>query len=177
MLIQITYVLNGVTKTETVDALKLADTKLALPSNVPIAGRNRQNMGQASLGYVQDCIAAAIAHPEVPSGSIDVPLLESKLATIMEMDDVLAVLEPLYTETLNCRRLHGQDIMNACNEIKRSFEYNANNKAEYKATADKLKQRYARARKEETQAAKEAKAAKAAAEKAAKEVQNGVPVA
>ena len=164
MLIQITYVLDTETKEKAVTELKLVNKTLSLPSNLPIGGRKRQSMGQASTGYVQDCLAAAKASPELFGSSIDISLLENKLATVQEMDDVLVVLEPLYNNSVNGRRLHGQDLMNACNEIMRIFEHNASFNVAYKATADKLKKRYARARKEESEAAKAAKAAEKAAQ-------------
>ena len=144
-------------------------------TNLPVAGRNRQNMGQASIGFVSACIDAAKAFPKVPSGEIDVQVLEEKLATVQEMNKFLVVSEPLTSNAINIRRLHGQDLMSACNDIMRSFESSAKNNAEVKATAAQLKQRYARAKKEEAEAAKEAKAALNAAGEVMKTASNGVP--
>jgi hypothetical protein len=155
MLNQVSHVLTEEDIKAVKELFKQADSKLALPTDVPIAGRNRQSMGQASAGYVQDCIEAATAFPTVPSGETDVQKMEEKIASFKVLSDILGVALPITLKLINVRRLMGQDLMADSNSIKENFERAAANRAEMKPTAEKLRQRYARAKKEDDEADKQ----------------------
>lgn len=157
MFSQTNHFLSEEDKKAVIDLLKQVAAKLNFPANLPEASNNRQGMGQASSGYVQNAMDAAKAYPTVPSGDIDTAVMETKYAACRDLDDVLKVLMPITFQTLNLRRLHGQDLMVASNSIKGSFAIAAKNKAELKSTADQLKQRYARAKKDEAAAKREQK--------------------
>ena len=174
MLNQTSFSLDEATNKDAIDLVKQAMAKMAFPSNLPIAGRNRQNMGQASIGYVQDCIAAGKLFPKVPSGEIDVAVLEQKLKTAGFLDEFINNVVFLVNTALNLRRLVGQDLMSSSNGVKDSFESSAKNNAEHKATAAQLKKRYARAKKEDAAAEKQAKAAQITAGQTVVAATNGV---
>lgn len=157
MFSQTNHVISEQDKADAKDLVQQLTAKLNIPVNLPIAGRNRQGMGQASSGYVKDCIGATMAFPAVPSGEIDAKLMQTKLNAFDDFAEINAILQPLAMSALNLGRLHGQDLMVASNSIKDSFASAAKNRVELKATAEKLKQRYARAKKDEAAAKKTAK--------------------
>ncbi len=154
MLNQVSYVLKEEDIKTVKDLFKQAEALLALPTDVPIGGRNHQNMGQASIGYVQDCIEAAIAFPTVPSGETDVNKMGEKLASFKVVSEILGVALPITLKLINVNRLMGQDLMADSNSIKENFERVAPKRAEMKPTAEKLRQRYSRAKKEDDEASK-----------------------
>ncbi len=155
MLTQTTYGLTTEAKTAVMDLLKQASDQLSLPSGLPVAGKKRQGMGQASIGYVQDSINAAKTFPDVPSGQVSAQLMQTKLDTCNDLDELLNIVSPLLLNLLNVRRLHGQDLMVGSNSIKDSIVSSAKNRADLKPVAEQLKKRYARAKKEDAEAKKQ----------------------
>jgi hypothetical protein len=154
MFLQTSHTITEERKDEALDLIKQLAEKLGIPANLPEAGKKRAGMGQASTGYVQDCIAANVAFPNVVGGGADAAEMQAKFDACLIFDELLNVLWPLAITTRNLRRLHGQDLMIASKLTRESFVSNAKNRPELKPTADKLKQRYARARKDEAAAKK-----------------------
>lgn len=131
-----------------VDQLTKAIDKL--PKDLPAAGRSRQNMGQASRGYVQDALTAAMSHPEVIPALIDIAEMQKDLDCVAQLEPILAVVSPATATLINLRSLAGQDLMNAANAIKKNFNVAAKNDPKFKAISDNLDKRYEKARKEKT---------------------------
>lgn len=145
MLNQISFDIADALRDEFISDLRSLKAKLNLPNNLPIAGKARQNMGQGSKGYIQDCIGEAKTAPEVPSGLIDVKEMDMDWHLVNNLDPILAELVPLTSTLVNLRQLAGQDLMAAGNQIKKNFNDAAKSDPKYKAASDKLNKRYEQA--------------------------------
>ncbi len=122
-----------------------------LPDDLPNAGRSRQNMGQASIGYVQAAHNAAKANPEVIPAIFRIDEMQKDLLCVEQVGDLLAVLEPQMAKLLNIRATAGQDLMNAANTVKKYFNSAAEDDAKYQIASDTLNKRYEKAKREKTE--------------------------
>lgn len=142
MINQISFDLPESLREEFLIELRTLKSKLNLPANLPVAGNKFQNMGQASKGYVLDCLQEARSAPEVPSGLLNLTEMDRDWQLVNNLDPILSELVPLTATLLNLRQLAGQDLMAAGNQIKKSFNAAAKVDTRYKTAADKLNKRY-----------------------------------
>lgn len=142
MLNQVSFSIPESLREEFLNDLRSLKSKLNLPENLPVAGKSRQNMGQASKGYILDCMTEAKNAPQVPSGLFNMAEMESDWQLVAQLDPILAELVPLTNTLVNLRQLAGQDLMAAGNQIKRGFNEAARENAQFKAASDRLKKRY-----------------------------------
>ncbi len=156
MLNQISFDITDALRDEFISDLRSLKAKLNLPNNLPIAGKARQNMGQGSKGYIQDCISEAKTAPEVPSGLIDVKEMDTDWHLVGNLDPILAELVPLTSTLVNLRQLAGQDLMAAGNQIKKNFNDAAKTDPKYRSASDKLNKRYEQAARQKDPAAQSA---------------------
>lgn len=128
---------------------KMEEIKTALPFLVEIDKSERkrgQKMGQASTGYVQACVNAAVNNTDILARKFSVEEFQKDLALYNALRPLDDQLENLFQKLRDTVLLVGKDLMEQSNEVYDSVKKDAKKNNSLRPLADSLGQFYKKAK-------------------------------
>lgn len=132
--------------------LKLSEVKDSLPFLQDIDKTERikgQKIGQASLGYVQECVNAAVTNDEVLPRNFSTEEFQRDLALYMALAPLASKLDELAQKVNDTLLVVGKDLMENANIVYERVKSDAKKNNSRKPLADQLGEFYKRSKRGE----------------------------
>jgi hypothetical protein len=112
----------------------------------PLERRRGQRMGQASMGYVRECLDTAHTNPEVLARNFDVEAFQSAHNLYAMLANVDRDLESLFQKVRDTLLMTGKDLMEQSNDVYKRVKEEARRNNSYRPMKERLGEFYEKTR-------------------------------